>query len=264
MSTTDSIHSDDPVERTCRRLSVDGFDSMTERLSSDLVDRLLEVSRRGVRAARKALGDRDIGIGSAAGFTEIVQRSPGRWDVPIDAEEFGLDHNRLPWWPVIESVLGADAEPWVCGVVSSEPGSPDQFWHSDSPHETRDHGPANALTVLVALHDVPLAMGPTEFARGSHRLTNHLSNPALVVEELIYQHAGTSPETLVEGASIPAPEAWASPLSAGTCLVFDDRVMHRGKANRSDGVRYVGYFTYRRRGYSTDTYFETQRSVHDR
>ena len=34
-------------------------------------------------------------------------------------------------------------------------------------------------------------------------------------------------------------------------------------ANRSDETRHVAYFTYRRRGYGTNTYFEAERSVHD-
>ncbi len=244
-------------------LLADGFVLLAERCNDDLVGKLLDVARRGEQSARAALGSKEIGIGSAAGYTEIVQRSPGRWDVPIDSEEFGIEHDAMPWWPLIESVLGADAELWLCGVIASDPGSSDQFWHSDSPHETPDHLPANAMTVLMALHDVSMDMGPTELARGSHRLTNHMNNPSLVVEQLIYQHPETSPDSLVEGTSQPPPEAWAAPLPAGSCVVFDDRVLHRGRANRSSEVRYVGYFTYRRPGYSTDKYFETDRSVHN-
>lgn len=255
----DTTGSDGSVDR----LSTDGFVLLPEVCHGELVERLLDVSRRGVQAAREALGTKEIGIGSSAGYAEIVQRSPGRWDVPIDAQEFGLDDRETPWWSLVSSVLGEDAELWISGVVFSEPGSPAQFWHSDSPHEAPEHQPANALNVLVALHEVPMDMGPTECARGSHVFTNHLRNSALVVDELIYQHAGTTPESLVKGTSDPVPERCSSPLAAGSCLVFDDRVLHRGMANRSDGTRHVAYFTYRRRGYSTNTYFETQRSIHD-
>ena len=43
----------------------------------------------------------------------------------------------------------------------------------------------------LALHDVPLEAGPTEVARGSHRLTNHLNGPpgALSRDDLLYQSA---------------------------------------------------------------------------
>jgi hypothetical protein len=245
------------------RLSADGFDLLHEACEGELVEQLLDASTRSAQTAREALGENEIGIGSAAGYAEIVQRSPGRWDVPIDPQQFGLDDREMPWWPLVASVLGEDAEFWLSGVVFSEPGSTVQYWHSDSPHEALEHQPANAICVLVALHNVPMTMGPTELARGSHMLTNHLSNPSLVVDELVYQHAGTSPESLVKGTPHPVPESFASPLAAGSCLVFDDRILHRGLANRSDDTRHVAYFTYRRSGYSTNTYFESQGSVHD-
>ena len=194
---------------------------------------------------------------------EIVQRSPGRWDVPIAAEQFGFDDGEMPWWPLVAAVLGEDAEPSFSGVVSSEPGSPAQFWHTDSPHEAPEHRAAHAVNVLVALHDLPMAIGPTKCARGSHLLTNHLSKPSLVLEELIYQHAGTSPESLVQGTGHRVPEYCASPMAAGSCLVFDDRILHRGLANRTDSTRHVAYFSYRQKGYFANTHFESQRSLFD-
>ena len=248
---------------TMDRLASDGFVLLHQLCGSELVELMLDVSRRRSRVLREALGEREIGIGSAAGYLEIVQRSPGRWDVPIAPQQFGFDDREMPWWPLVAAVLGEDAEHSFSGVVSSEPGSPAQYWHTDSPHVAPEHRAAHAVNVLVVLHDVPLAMGPTEFACGSHVLTNHLSNPSLVVDELVYQHAGTSPESLVKGTPHPVPESFASPLAAGSCLVFDDRILHRGLANRSDDTRHVAYFTYRRSGYSTNTYFESQRSVHD-
>ena len=102
------------------------------------------------------------------GYEEIVQRSPGRWDIPITPLEFGLDDRELPWWPLVAEVLGANAEPSFSGVVFSDPGSPAQRWHADSPHIASEHRRAHALAVLVALQDIPLEMGPTECARGSH------------------------------------------------------------------------------------------------
>lgn len=106
-----------------------------------------------------------------------------------------------------------------------------------------------------------MEMGPTECARGSHVLTNHLSNLSLTIDELIYQHEGTLPELLVTDTEIPVPESCATSMTAGSCLVFDDRLMHRGLANQSDHTRHVAYFSYRRNGYSANTHFESQRSV---
>ncbi len=245
------------------RLASDGFVLLDQLCGSEFVKRVLDVSRWRARAVREALGASEIGIGSAAGYVEIVQRSPGRRDVPITPQQFGFDDRDMPWWPLVAAVLGEDAEHSFSGVVFSEPGSPAQYWHTDSPHVAREHRAAHAINVLVALHDVPMAMGPTECARGSHFLTNHLSNPSLVLDELIYQHAATSPELLVKDTHSRVPESCVSWMAAGSCLVFDDRILHRGRVNQSDDTRHVAYFSYRRRGYIENTHFESQRSVFD-
>lgn len=248
---------------TVDRLASDGFVLLDRLCDIELVESMLDVAHRRARVLREALGGREIEIGSAAGYLEIVQRSPGRWDVPISLQLFGLENERMPWWPLVAAVLGEDAEHSFSGVVSSDPGSPAQCWHTDSPHLHPEHHQAHALNVLLALHDVPMEMGPTECARGSHFLTNHLRNPSLVLDELIYQHPGTSPELLVSGTQFPVPESFASSLAAGSCLVFDDRILHRGLANRSNSIRHVAYISYRRSGYSANTHFESQKSVFD-
>jgi hypothetical protein len=249
----------EPVER----LLADGFVLLHQLCGSEFIDSLLQVSRERSSAVRDALGDKPIGIGSAAGFIEIVQRSPGRWDVPITPQQFGLEDRDMPWWPLVTTVLGTDAEHSFSGVVSSEPGSPAQHWHTDSPHVASQHLAAHAINVMVALHDVPMVMGPTECARGSHLLSNHLSNSSLKIDELIYQHAGTTPESLVMGAGAAVPELCAEPMTAGSCLVFDDRILHRGLANQSNTTRHIAYFSYRRKGYLANTHFESQRSLYD-
>jgi ectoine hydroxylase-related dioxygenase (phytanoyl-CoA dioxygenase family) len=243
-------------------LSDDGFVVLREICSAGLVDQILDVSQRRSHEIQEALGTRDIGIGSAAGFIEVVQRSPGRWDIPISPSEFGVEDPSLPWWPLVTAALGDDAEHSFSGVVYSEPGSPAQFWHIDSPHTTAEHRPPHALNVLVALHDIPMAMGPTEFARGSQRLTNHLANTMLASDELIYQHETTSPSRLVEGTHHAVPAAASTALTAGSCLVFDDRILHRGLANEASARRSVAYFSYRQAGYRENTHFESQRSVY--
>jgi len=243
------------------QLAADGVLLLHQLCNSEFVGRIMAVSRQRIGEVQAALGTREIGIGSAAGYEEIVQRSPGRWDVPISPQQFGFDDKELPWWPLVASVLGDDAEHSFSGVVFSDPGSPAQFWHIDSPHESARHLAPHALNVLVALHAIPMAMGPTEFARGSHILTNHLNNPALVRDALIYQHASTSPRRLVQDIGSPEPERFVCDLDKGSCLLFDDRLLHRGLANRTESTRHVAYFSYRRQGYSANTHFESQRSV---
>ena len=250
------------VDESLARLADDGFVILHGLCGRDLAGRILDVSLRRSREVTAALGDREIGVGSAAGFEEIVQRSPGRWDIPISPSEFGVEDRALPWWPLVAAALGDDAEHSFSGVVYSDPGSPAQHWHIDSPHTAADHLPAHAINVLVALHDIPMDMGPTEFARGSHRLTNHLRNTSLASDELVYQHHTTDPSLLVRGTNEPVPEWVSSALDGGSCLVFDDRILHRGLANSSARRRSVAYFSYRKKGYRENTHFESQRSVY--
>lgn len=244
------------------RLADDGFALLEGMCDTALITRLLDLSLARSRAVTQALGEQTIGIGSAAGYLEIVQRSPGRWDIPVSPTEFGVEDQSLPWWPLITDTLGADAEHAFSGVVYSDPGSPAQFWHIDSPHVTAEHQMPHALNVMVALHDITLAMGPTELASGSHRLTNHLCNPSLVSDELVYQHETTRPELLVAGTKEDVPERMSFPLSAGSCLVFDDRILHRGLGNDSTRRRSMAYFSYRKADYRENTHFESQRSIY--
>ena len=94
------------------------------------------------RAARvmDALGGRPIGLGSVNGYDELVQRSHNRWDVPMsEADLAGIWGPRgsvapaVPWLGLVQETLGPTAAPSFCGVVFSDPGSPPQQWHIDSP-----------------------------------------------------------------------------------------------------------------------------------
>ena len=252
-----------PLADARQQLEDDGYLLVEGLCDPEFVAHLLEVSLSRSDQVMAALGAQSIGIGSAAGYDEVVQRSPRRWDIPISPDEFEVDERALPWWPLITAVLGEDAKHSFSGVVYSDPGSPAQCWHIDSPHVSADHLPPHALNVMIALHDTPLAMGPTEIARGSHRLTNHLQNPALVSDELAYQRETTVPEQLVANPEQVVPEGFSSALAAGSCLIFDDRILHRGLGNASDSRRSMVYFSYRQRGYSENTHFEAQRSIYD-
>lgn len=244
-----------------QQITDDGFVISRGPFSETLIDQLLSVSHERIQVVMDALKDKPIGIGSAAGYDEVVQRSPGRWDLPISPAEFGINEGDLPWWPLVVTSLGPDAEHSFSGVVYSESDTPAQEWHIDSPHESLEHLPPHALNVLVALQDVSMEMGPTEFARGSHRLTNHLANQSLVRDELIYQHATTTPDMLVAGTNEPLATTAVDAMPTGTWVLFDDRVMHRGLSNQSSTTRYMAYFSYRKRGYNENTHFEACRSV---
>jgi ectoine hydroxylase-related dioxygenase (phytanoyl-CoA dioxygenase family) len=171
---------------------------------------------------------------------------------------------------MVRAALGPEARPSFCGVVFSRPGSPAQQWHIDSPHEGAEARPAHAVNVLLALTDISLAAGPTEVALGTHRLTNHLQRPWLDRDSLLYQmETEYTPEALsradTNGGAMAKPFVQA--MAAGDCLIFDDRILHRGLANRSAGERWVAYFSYLRPRPGldaiADTHFEASRSLFD-
>ena len=262
-------------------LSPEQFAAEGVALVRGLVPESLLGSINGVMRAQAArvmaaLGNRPIGIGSRNGYHELVQRSPGRFDVPMHEQDLvpiwgaqGSMAADVPWLGLVRAVLGPEARPSFCGVVFSRPGSPAQQWHIDSPHEAAEPRAAHAVNVLVALADIPLAAGPTEVARGTHLLTNHLQRPWLDRDSLLYQSETekVTPATLRQPgqAEAAATQPVAQAMAAGDCLIFDDRILHRGLANGSQQERWVAYFSYLRPRPGleqiADTHFEASRSL---
>jgi hypothetical protein len=257
--------------------AAEGVARVSGLVPGQLLDMINSVMRARATRVMAALGSRPIGIGSRNGYHELVQRSPGRFDVPMREPDLrpiwgvqGSTAPEVPWMGLVRAVLGPDARPSFCGVVFSRPGSPAQQWHIDSPHEAAEDRPAHAVNVLLALADIPLAAGPTEVARGTHRLTNHLQRPWLDRDSLLYQtETEVTPAILRrDGQDADALEQPAvQPMAAGDFLMFDDRILHRGLANDSAQERWVAYFSYLRPRPGldeiADTHFEASRSLFD-
>ena len=112
-------------------------------------------------------------------------------------------------------------------------------------------------------------LAPTEVARGTHLLTNHLQRPWLDRDSLLYQSETekVTPATLHQPgqAEDAATQPVAQAMAAGDCLIFDDRILHRGLANFSEQERWVAYFSYLRPRPGleeiADTHFEATRSL---
>ena len=81
--------------------------------------------------------------------------------VPVLTELLGTD-GKLG--PLLARVCGSDAELYELCSLITEPGSPRQNVHPDTPFQK--HSPL--YVVFVALQDVTSAMGPTIFIPGSH------------------------------------------------------------------------------------------------
>jgi len=156
-------------------------------------------------------------------FAEYVKRDGGRVD--LRCAPFYDGHGNPFFFPVVQAALGGGPVVLLATgavVAKSGGGGGDQRWHRDGDflfEDDEDGGgfrPAHALTVFVPLVDLDATNGPTEFRLGSH----------------------------VRGAS-GGPEV-AAAVSAGTALLFDYRVKHRGLANASRADRPVLFFAFAR------------------
>ena len=93
-----------PLADAQQQLEVDGYLLVADLCDPEFVAHLLGVSRVRSGEVIAAIGTQTIGIGSVAGFDEVVQRSPGAGIFPISPDEFGVEDRAPPWWPLITAV----------------------------------------------------------------------------------------------------------------------------------------------------------------
>lgn len=212
------------------------------------------------------IGECKFGLGAKHGFREIVMRSPGRFELSllnVDAVRFERVSNDTVTIPNTEPILQL-LDPVLLGLLGKREGSldtslatasrsskenattrgclklchlslliatpdaTDQGWHADGGHlSVSTHLPCHCYNVFIPLVDVPLDMGPTEFRPGGHVLTRNLAPMML---------AAKCRKTLRK-------PVWPS-LKFGDAVLFDYRVLHRGRANRSDRNRNMLVFTF--------------------
>jgi len=251
----------------------DGFVFLPKLVDQELLSRFDSIMRPKVNRVLDAVEEKELGIGSINGYREVVQRSPKRFDIRFEEQDFesiwgagGSLSDAVPWIKIVREVLGEECRPSFSGVVFSRPGAPAQQWHIDSPHESESFNPPHALNVFVALEDISEKAGPPEVAVGSHVITNHLSNGHLNSKHLLYQTSlEIIPSYLTKAGEIPKTRK--SSMSAGDCLIFDDRILHRGLANHSGSDRWMAYFSYMRPRPNLsgvcDTHCESNTSVFD-
>jgi hypothetical protein len=193
-----------------------------------------------------------LGLGATNGFREVVMRSPGRYELsllnlepheiekvsntPISIPDTGSILETLK--PLLPRLLGkkddsstsSTASMKLChlSLLVATPGSTDQGWHADGGHiSVLEHLPCHCFNIFIPLHDIPLKMGPTEFRPGGHFLTRNLAPMML---------AAKCRKTL-------RSPVWP-PLKLGDVSLFDYRVLHRGRANKTLQNRHVLVLTF--------------------
>ncbi|KAF1322892.1 Phytanoyl-coa dioxygenase, partial [Globisporangium splendens] len=170
-------------------------------------------------------------------------------DVAIDMQPFA--DMAACWQPLVTEIFKDDASPATgsnagtnavdgsaavpakmyrleyVGCVVSRPGDADQNWHLDGVHRNlKQHEPADRLNVFVPLADLrDERLGGTEMKARSHFLAKTDNGSSFEA----YEHL----------------ESVTHFVEAGTPLVMDYRVWHRGLANTSEAtLRPLLYFKY--------------------
>ena len=198
-------------------------------LQAEVVDEAASVVTRSFGRCQSALKERGLRLKDPFAFAEIAHRSKLRFDMQLadatPALPAALVHTP-PWKPLLCKTLGDDCIDLFQGAVIAEPGAADQQQHMDGGHLFQSthaydqaQNPCHCLNVFVPLIDVTEELGPTEFWPGSH-----------VLSEAGAAFAGAAPSVSLAG-------------QRGDAIVFDYRVVHRGRANGGEVSRPVLYLT---------------------
>lgn len=134
--------------------------------------------------------------------------------------DFITNPKKTPWMPVVRQILGKDVVLIHKGIFLSLPGAETQNYHQDGLHLTTQYQrPCHAINVfvpLVNLVDDP-RMGSTEFCLGTQILGQDDYDESFLETPLV---------------------------KAGTPVIFDYRLGHKGLANTSESCRPILYCTY--------------------
>jgi len=165
----------------------------------------------------------------------ILQAGPGRYDFYQGFQQgfFGsknvLHNDALE--ELMRHLMGEEFTNYS-GMINSLPDSADQYWHRDT-HTLSNYNTDGSK--LIALDDfyftilipitVPFTLenGTTEFLAGSHRLSAHDFDRC-------------------EPVQLEVP--------LGSALIFNGKINHRGKGNRSDTDRPALYIVYHKKWYN--------------
>ena len=208
-----------PVSVAVERLQ----SSIPWRLNDDQIQLCFNAGMEHFDQIMRTVKARDLHRELQDGFDLLRERGRGRYDMEIPAFDDSLfsfltDIKKAPWMPLVREILGKDVVLIHKGMFLSLPGAERQVYHQDGLHLTTQYQkPCHAINVFIPLLDMTMEHGPTEFCLGSHILGN---------DEL-------------------KSEFLETPLvSAGTPIIFDYRLGHRGNGNSSSSCRPIVYCTY--------------------
>lgn len=158
------------------------------------------------------------------GFDVLRERGRGRYDLTIPLFDSNSHFEFLTspyafWMSMVKLALGSDNVVLVHkGCFLSLPGAEAQVYHQDGVHlNTKVQKPCHAVNVFIPLVDLTVKNGATEFCLGSHMLGYENFVKENCVTPLVF---------------------------AGTPIMFDYRLGHRGMGNNELEPRPILYLTY--------------------
>ena len=178
--------------------------------------RIVETESNGQSQIQYALGE-----GREHGYKEIVMRNPGRYEISLSriGSHVTADPLLEQLKGVIPPLLGQDLGNLTgvnmhVSLIMATSNAAEQKWHADGEHlDMEEHQRVHCLNVFVPLIDVTERRGPTELYPASHYVTRQESPMKIETEALRPPFAPT--------------------MKLGDILVFDYRILHRGKPNLS-------------------------------
>ena len=193
------------------------------------VDQSLESALQSVRDYT-ALDSGDVG---PMFFGNVLARR-NRHDLKLDMAppvQTAMDELLSVLGPTIAECLGHDAELYELAALISDPNSPQQPFHPDTPY--RDDQGVAVLTAFVALQPIDATMGPTKFVPGSHTAAAH--------EAFNSQEDGGRAKL----ALLRSRPTYTGVLGTGDATLFDSRLLHCGGGNESPRRRVLFYASFR-------------------
>ncbi len=217
-----------------RSLERDGFVRIERALSAPTASALLEHVNAELESKRRA-AEADLGAQTTS-FGEVLMRE-NRYDLLLDLDVpvvAAVAEALTSLKPVMAGALGADAELFELAALVSDPRSPRQPVHPDTPYRAGEG--AAIVTAFLALQDVDASMGPTAVIPRTHTAEAH--------ERFNNKDDGGRERV----ALLREYPNHVGVLSAGDANLIDSRLIHCGGANGSRKRRVLLYFSFRRRG----------------
>jgi hypothetical protein len=192
------------------------------RLKPHQIERCLAAAEEHYEQVMHTVKSRGLFHELQDGFDAMRERGFGRYDMTIpayDTPSFNfLRDGDAPWMSVVKQCLGDECKLIHKGCFLSLPGSHHQVYHQDGVHlnEKKQLSPY-AVNVFIPLVDLSIHNGATEFVLGTHILENDAYDRSKL-------YTPTAP--------------------AGTPIIFDYRLGHRGMGNSTTEARPILYLTY--------------------